>query len=365
MRPFRLLVMSDAAAPGGAEMTLAHVLGGLPAEIDVWVMGIDDAVLDLLTAQRPGAARVLVDDIADRSDLASMRALRRRLVEISPDLIQFNLSMMSSLQWQMLVAHTVRGPKTIAVENSPLATYSNLSNRLKKVTSRFLDAHVAVGEATARMIEDTAGLPTGSVDTIYHGVPDTNPPEGGVGPTTSDRVVIGTIARHDPVKGLDVLLDALATVDDVQAVLIGNGEERENLVAQRARLGLDDRVEFREIPWDQRASDQLPGFDIFVLPSRLEGFPVSIMEAMLAGVPVIATDVGSVRESVDDGVTGLIVPPEDPAALAGAIAELATDPERRAAMGDAARAVGVARFSVEATVASYVALYERLLGAVP
>jgi glycosyltransferase involved in cell wall biosynthesis len=85
------------------------------------------------------------------------------------------------------------------------------------------------------------------------------------------------------------------------------------------------------------------------------------MEAMLAGVPVVATDVGSVRESVRDGVTGLVVPPEDPAALAAAIDELVGDPDRRRAMGDAARADAEARFTLDATVAAYVALWQRVL----
>ena len=73
-------------------------------------------------------------------------------------------------------------------------------------------------------------------------------------------------------------------------------------------LGLRDRVRFE--PWSDDARAQLAGLDIFVLPSRNEGFPLSIVEAMLAGRPVIATDVGSVREAVDEA-TGIVVPPDD------------------------------------------------------
>jgi glycosyltransferase involved in cell wall biosynthesis len=147
----------------------------------------------------------------------------------------------------------------------------------------------------------------------------------------------------------------------VKLVQIGGGEESESLVEMRDRLKLGERVEFRDLPWGQRAADRLASFDLFVLPSRNEGFPVTIMEAMLAGLPVVTTDVGSVREAVIDGETGLIVPPEDPAALAAAISTLVDDPDRRVAMGRRARAIAVERFTLSATVDRYMAVYERVL----
>src|SRR5690606_20441161 len=103
----------------------------------------------------------------------------------------------------------------------------------------------------------------------------------------------------------------------------------DSLIRRRGELGLDDRVELRSPAWgDMTAASTMWAFDALVLPSRLEGFPVTVVEAMFAGVPVIATAVGSVREQVVPGETGWIVPPEDPAALAGAIAELVADPDR-------------------------------------
>ena len=121
------------------------------------------------------------------------------------------------------------------------------------------------------------------------------------------------------------------------------------------------RVELRQVPWGERVADQLAGFDMFVLPSRDEGLPVTVMEAMLAGLAVVVTDVGSVREAVVDGETGLVVPVEDPAALAAAINILIAEPERRAAMGEAARAIAEKRFTVGATVDRYLDVYDRVL----
>ena len=149
--------------------------------------------------------------------------------------------------------------------------------------------------------------------------------------------------------------------DDVVLAQFGGGPQTPELEAQRDRLGLGERVTMASIPWSERAADRICDHDLFVLSSCTEGLPVSIMEAMLAGVAVIAADVGSVTEVVSDGVTGLVVPPEDPAAIAAAVEELRADPERRRSMAATARRVATERFTVEATVRDYCALFERIL----
>jgi glycosyltransferase involved in cell wall biosynthesis len=357
--PFHLLIYSDAPVRGGAEMTLAMLLSRLPEQIRVSVLGVDREVVDWLAGHRPGTDVHVIAAINDRSDLAGMRAHRAAFRRFDADIVQFNLSTLWSCQWAMAAALSIPGQRAIAVENSPMGSRSNLSNRLKRWTSARLAGHVAVGERTARTIEAWVGLPDHSVRHLYHGVEviEHHPP-----PRVTDGPVIGTIARHDPVKGVDVLLRALPLLDEsVRLVLIGDGPERDALVSLTAELGLVDRVEFRDVPWTERAGDHLAGFDVFVLPSRLEGFPVTIMEAMLAGVPVVATDVGSVRESVTDGVTGRVVAPEDPAALAAAITDVLGDDARRRAMGEAGRLEALERFTLDATTAAYCRLYDEIL----
>ena len=172
------------------------------------------------------------------------------------------------------------------------------------------------------------------------------------------------VARHDPVKGLDVLLRAMSSIpDNVRLVQVGGGTETESLLALRDELGLGDRVEFRDLPWDQRAADLLAGFDLFVLSSRVEGLPVTIMEAMLAGRAVVATDVGSVREEVIDGETGRVVAPDDADALAAADHRAGGRrcPPRRD--GSPGREIAEEMFTVDATVDRYVALFDRVLAA--
>jgi glycosyltransferase involved in cell wall biosynthesis len=114
--------------------------------------------------------------------------------------------------------------------------------------------------------------------------------------------------------------------------------------------------------WVERARDYLPALDVVAMPSRFEGFPLAAVEAMLASRPLVATPVQSIPEAVEDGVTGLLVPPEDVGALAGAIAELLGDGSRREEMGKRGRALALERFTSRTMARSYEALYGRLLG---
>jgi hypothetical protein len=99
-----------------------------------------------------------------------------------------------------------------------------------------------------------------------------------------------------------------------------------------------------------------------VLPSRLEGFPLSILEAMMAGRPVLATDVGSIREAVADGTTGLVVPAGDTDSLRRSLERLAADPDERRRMGEAGRARAVELFTADRMARSFEQLYGGVLG---
>lgn len=354
-----LAVYSDAEAPGGAEINLSRVLTALPEHVDVTIIGIDDEVVDWLQSGRPGSRAETLPAVRDRRDLRGLARHHAALRRLDADVLQFNLSSASSCQWPMFVASFLRRPALIAVENSSMGTWSSTSSRLKRFTSGRLAAHIAVGDRMGRIIEESCGLRPGSLETIYHGVP-------GVGRSSVTRgpePTLLTVARHDPVKGIDILLEALVSVPaPARLVIIGDGTETERLEEQRRSLDLTDRVEFVSLPWEQRASDVMWAYDGLVLPSRLEGFPVTIIEAMLAGLPVVATDVGSVREAVTPGETGWIVEPENPTALAEAIVDLLSDPGRARRMGEQARAIATERFTIDATVDAYMDLYSRVTG---
>lgn len=172
---------------------------------------------------------------------------------------------------------------------------------------------------------------------------------------TYDVIAVGNL--RDGQKGIDILLRALATIPGrfSRALVVGDGPARDGLEQLSRELGLSDRVEFcgasRQVP------QLLAAARLFVLSSRYEGMPNALLEAMAQGLPAVATAVGGVAEIMTDGETGVIVPPEDPEALAGAIAALLSDAERSGRLGQAARARIQERFTVAAHVNSLLAVY--------
>jgi glycosyltransferase involved in cell wall biosynthesis len=176
------------------------------------------------------------------------------------------------------------------------------------------------------------------------------------------RTVAGVIARLTEQKGHVYLLDALAGRPDlghVDLLVVGDGALRDSLQHHAEALGLAGRVQFLGARRD--LGDLLSVMDLFVLPSLWEGLPLSLILAMGAGVPVVATNIAGLPELVDDGRTGLLVPPADAGSLGRAMARLVVDPALGRRLADAARATVVPRFGVDRYVASVVALYERLL----
>lgn len=189
--------------------------------------------------------------------------------------------------------------------------------------------------------------------TIDNGVAVPPSPARGSG----GRRVIATVARLDAVKDLGTLLTAVARLPDAELRLVGDGPERPALQELATALGLGARVRFLGYRRDVAAI--LDGADVFALSSLTEGMSLAVLEAMAAGLPVVGTRVGGMPDVVDDGVTGLLVPSRDPAALAAALRGLLDDPSRRAAMGAAGRARVEARFSLAATAEAYLAAYRR------
>ena len=141
-------------------------------------------------------------------------------------------------------------------------------------------------------------------------------------------------------------------------MLVGDGPERAHLEELARELGVADRVVFPG--WQDEPAAQLRAFDMLVSPSRSEALPLAIVEAMLAGLPVVATDVGSVSEAVVAGETGLLVAPEDAAALAEAIRTLRDDPDARRRLGERGRELAGERFTPEAMAHAFEALYREI-----
>ncbi|MGH7776438.1 MAG: glycosyltransferase [Candidatus Dormibacterales bacterium] len=165
--------------------------------------------------------------------------------------------------------------------------------------------------------------------------------------------------RLSPEKGVDVLLEALARLDPVPEVLVaGDGPARGALEARAAALP-PGRVRFLGRVDKETVKDLMALSSAVVVPSRWhENQPMVVLEAFAAGVPVVATSLGGLPELVEDGVTGQVVPPVDPAALARALAALAADPARALGMGTRARRLAGEEFAPARHLDRVLAVYE-------
>ena len=355
LRPFRLVTYVDADELGGAERALRDLLEALDPAISVAVLGTNARVVSWIAGERSGTATCVIPPVRDKRDLRNIAHHRRTIARLRPAVFHASLQNPWACQYGIAAALTTPGTRVVAFENLPTPPTSELQRRLKRLASRRLHAHVAPGFASARELEQTIGLRRCSVRTIPYGIrwADGEPAAREfAGPTV---IALGRLTRQ---KGFDVLIRALARLDDASAVIVGDGPEASELERLRAELGLDGRVRFAG--WVDDPAALVRSADALVLPSRYEALPLAILEAMHAGLPVVATDVGSVREEVRAGETGLLVPAEDDARLASAIREV-LDPAVGQVMGARARDVASRQFTSERMARDFELLYRMLL----
>jgi len=180
---------------------------------------------------------------------------------------------------------------------------------------------------------------------------------------TADQPVVMTVGRLTVMKGQRHLLEAvpllLQRLPDAVVVLVGEGHLRRALTEQAERLGVAHAVRFAGHRADARGL--LDAADVFCLPSLQEGMPLAALEAMDAGLPVVGTRVIGTSEVVDDGVTGLLVPPARPAALAAALLQVLGDPVLRAAMATAGRHRYEGWFTADRMARRTAAVYDDVL----
>jgi len=252
---------------------------------------------------------------------------------------------------------------------SPLKTRVVLA--AERVLARFTDRIVSVSDAVRRELlakrigrpESHTVVPLGlDLEPFlgadgYRGIL-----RGELGLGAGD-LIVGIVARLVPIKRHDVFLEAARRVAEKVAnchfLVVGNGERRSELEDRVRQLGLGQRVRF--LGWRADLPIIYGDLDVVVLSSRNEGLPVSLIEAMAAARPVVATRVGGVPDLVEDRVTGLLVPPGEPEALAEAIVALLGDSDRRRVMGEAGRKRVHPAFSAERLVQDMDRLYADLL----
>lgn len=352
--PLRVVVYTDSVGIGGAEISLSHLIATVSDDIDVTVLGTCELVVKAIAQGRSQALKQVVPGKGIHSAPAHLAAL----FKLRPDVVHVNLCTPWAGAIGLAAALMLPNTRIVRVDQLPLRTTDLMMWWRTRVLSLRVDAHVAVGKATARLMEDFYALGRNTVLSIPNGVPDlANQPQP---PALKPNVItIGSVGRLDAMKGHDVLLRAIAQVDGVELAIVGEGSERVALEKLAIELGVSDRVKL--LGWLDNTRTFIPQLDIFVQPSRSEGFPLAIVEAMLAALPVVATRVGSVAEAVIDGETGILVNKNDVEGLAAALRHLRDNAELRLRFGWRGRAIAKASLTVEQMSISYERLWYKIV----
>jgi glycosyltransferase involved in cell wall biosynthesis len=242
-----------------------------------------------------------------------------------------------------------------------------------KLLDRFLVSFSSRIIAVSRIVKRRfVWLKKDIVETIYNGV-DTHKfsPGSSQGDLRkkfridSQDIVIGTVGRLSPEKGLEYLISAIRDVvneyPQTKVLIVGDGDEKYRLSLQEKvkELELSSHIFF--VGFYEDVPQILKCMDIFSLPSLFEAFNRSLLEAMACGLPVVATAVGGNVEIVQNGVNGLLVPPSNPGALALAITELLKDKEKARKMGLEGKLLVEKNFSIDINVRKIEKLYLQIL----
>lgn len=363
--PHKVLYVSEAPVYGGAERYLIALTEGLDRSVYDIQMLVSNRAPERLT-DALSHLRVPWENIAPisgKTDIKGLRAHIRAFKKQRPDIVHFNLANPLHGQYAILAARLSSIPVCIATLHLPprSATSTRRGRFFQRQTLGNLNALIAVCKSSRDLMVVHLGIPAEQTAVIYNGidaapfVPKSHAP--------TETPIIGAIARLTHQKGIDILLDAAHIVCEIHPrarfVIAGDGPLQPDLEAQCNRLNLQNNVSFPGECTD--VPGLLQTFDMFALPSRYESFPFVVLEAMAAGLPVVAAAVDGVPEAIASNHIGLLVPPENPAALAEAIAALIVDPNLRATMSRKARRRVETDFSLSQMVGQTETLYRKYL----
>jgi len=356
------------------ELLVSTGLGGGPTHVRDLVAGLPRAEFTLTVAGPAGGPheqefRSLGADFVDvRADRLSVGVLLRVIRLVRQRRIQIIHSHGKGAGLYGRIAAGLTGAAAIhTFHGIHYEGYSRLYLVVERCLARHCHAVVHVSESQAHEARALGLAPEGRSRLIVNGTDvargrasvERAPLSRAALGLEADALVLGTVARFDPVKGLDVLLRAFARLlrrlPRAQLLVVGDGLEGEGLRRLSQSLGVQARVVFAGfIPEAVRC---LPLMDLYVSASRREGLPLALLEAMGCGLAVVATRAPGHVDVVEDGVTGVLVPPADFERMADVAADLLADPARRLAMGEAGRRRAEARFALSRMLTEVADLY--------
>lgn len=361
--PLRVLHVVLSLNPGGAERLVVDLATRLPAPHSAAICCLDERGA---WADEAEAAGVPVQ-VLGRSP-GFQPGLGRRLGRLAKETgaSVLHCHQYSPFVYGCLAKLASPGLHLVFTEHGRLAgarvsTKRRVANAiLGRVPGRFF---AVCAELRGFMIQE--GFPAGRLEVLYNGIepraartPESRARARREWGLSDEDVVLGSIARLDPVKDLPTLIRAVVALTGPPAprlVLVGDGPDREALERLVRDLGLAERVTFAGHRSDAR--DLIPAFDFYVNCSTYEGVSLTIIEAMAAAVPVVATDVGGTPEVVNDATNGRLVPAGQPDRLAATLRELMTNAAEADRLATAGRTTVEERFHFDTMMQSYLHAY--------
>lgn len=351
---------------GGMEQVVCRLARGLRAR--GWGVGVTCTLLEgeLAPALRADGIGVHLVPLRGAGPWLGAGPLADHLRRIRPDVVHSH----SGVWWRAVAAAARAGVSARVHTVHGLLQHEPWFGPLEKhLAARLTGAVVAVSPALRAYLEHRARVAPARLHLVGNGVDtglfrpaphDQRRRALGIGP---GALVLGAVARLDPVKRLDLAFGPLAELAaggvDAHFVIAGDGPDRARLEQAAHQAGVRSRVHF--LGTVAESATLYPEFDLFLLPSDMEGTSLSLLEAMASAVPCVATAVGGNPAVLDGGAAGCLVPPGDAPALRAAIARLWADPPARRQLGRAGRERVVAHYSLDTMIARYQELYETQL----
>jgi glycosyltransferase involved in cell wall biosynthesis len=362
--PLRVMFVLTSMPVGGAETLLVNLVRRMDrgrSTPELCCLKQFGPLGEVLAQEIPAFSGLL----AHKYDFNVWRRLTRLLEERRIDAVVTVGTGGDRMFWGRLAAWRAGVPVVLSALHS-----TGLPDRvepLNRLLAPWTDGFIAVAEAHGRYLVQSEGCPAHKVRVVPNGVDverfqprprsEALRRELGLPPAAP---VAGIVAALRPEKNHELFLRVAARVrtqvPEARFLVVGDGGQRPQLERLSRELNLADRVVFLGTRPD--IADLLAQMDVHVLTSRMEANPVSILEAMACGKPAVAPAVGSIPETLLDGVTGLLAPAGDEAALAACVAALLNDPLRAAALGRAGREHVVRHYSLARMVEGYQQLIE-------
>lgn len=364
-RRLRVLHLVDNLNYGGMERIIAELVRRADrGRFEIHVMGL--TYLGHFAEELADIAALHVASPMSRFSIVRPTSLARDIGAIAPDVVHIH----SGVWFKSARAAAIAGvPRRVYTDHGRQHPDPWVYRALDRHASAKTDTIVAVSEplrnhlATFVVAAERLTVVPNGVDTVRY-APRTRDGsvrrELGIGP---EAAMLGSVGRLEPVKGYDVMLEAFARLlasapasPRAALVLIGDGSERARLEADARRLGIAAHVHF--LGWRSDIERHLADFDLFTMSSHSEGTSVSLLEAMSSGLCPVVTHVGGNAVVLGSELAHRLVPPRDPAALAGAWASAIDDPQKRQRDAAAARRRVLDDFSLDAMVQAYERIYE-------